>query len=145
MIFSKKGDVPDIAGHSFGGWTAFMVAKRAPEKVGRVILMAPGGLNNFHLGNVMMACIDPLDCGFIVYRKNHGWISSLILAVATSKLFLTPQSGQLLGGWTPDGNRMYHVNRGGLKQKAMLIWGTRDAIQVPRNTKKLLSCVPNGE
>lgn len=133
---------PDLCGHSFGGWLAFMVAKVSPELVGRVILLAPGGLNNFHLGKIVGIVSDPWGYGRRVLSERHGWLEATLIAYATQKLFRTPQSAALLKGWSPEGNRMYHRHRGGLPQRSLLLWGTHDLVQPALG--RLLETVPNG-
>ena len=120
-----------------------MVAKISPQLVGRVILLSPGGLNNFRLGKIAGIVSDPWGFGRRALSKRHGWFESMLIAYATQKLFLTPQSAALLGGWTPEGNRMYHQSRGGLPQRSLLLWGTHDFVQPA--LARLLETVPNGE
>jgi pimeloyl-ACP methyl ester carboxylesterase len=127
VAFPVEGVVkPDLCGHSFGGWISFMASLDSPQLIGRVILLAPGGLNNFHLGKIAGIVSDPSGFGHRVLRKHLGWLQATLIAWATQRLFLTPQSAALLQGWSPEGNRSYHRDRGGHPGRSLLVRGTHD-------------------
>lgn len=136
-----------LAGHSMGGAVAALVALRAPERVGSLTLLAPGGFGpeiNHRLLRRYAGATDPQDMS-VLLEQFFGWEFKLpkFLATALAESRSRPGAAATLEAIADeiiDGSVQRTLPRHELAQLAMpikVMWGTQDRVLPTRQAHKL--------
>lgn len=136
-----------LVGHSMGGWTAAVLARRAPERVKRLVLAAPAGLASKANPTVNlldipddevlsylaadMSIFGPADAppppaDFIAERVREGESWAVIAGSDTG-----PFDTSLLD-WLPS-----------VATKSLVLWGERDRIVAVGQAAEFAAAMPN--
>ena len=121
-----------LAGNSMGGWLAMLYALAHPQRVSRLILESPGGLNR-PLASPVFA--RNRDEAMIILRNVHGprfepqeWVVDALLQRATSAPMLRV---------TELAEHFVDARLGEIDVPATIVWGSDDGV-VPREYAEAL-------
>ena len=156
--------VADIAGHSHGGAVALMLAARHPERVSRMILVAPANPYS-HVGDWLARAYDT-PIGKALARVGP-YLPRRILLAALSRMYGDPKraSGSVLEnyteglrirgtmqhilkivhGWFPNMERLAAALPRVANIAILLLWGDRDRAVDPASAVYLQRVLPQAE
>jgi pimeloyl-ACP methyl ester carboxylesterase len=138
-----------IAGHSMGGWIASVLAYESPQRVGKLVLVASGGMATRPLP-VMTAWQPPSeqDIRQALSGLEQAGIDIAPLVKERVSLASDPQRAErfrrVMEHMThPETRRRYHMRRRlpHIPNDTMILWGTDDAvndIEMGRETHQLI-------
>ncbi|MTI42870.1 pyruvate dehydrogenase E2 component (dihydrolipoamide acetyltransferase) [Roseibium hamelinense] len=137
----------NLVGHSMGGAVAALIALRAPEKVGSLTLLAPGGFGpeiNQKLLRRYAAATDPSEMEMLL-EQFFGWEFKLpkFLAKTTAEARSRPGAVATLEAIAEeiiDGDVQKTLPRKELAELPLpvkVIWGTQDRVLPTRQAHKL--------
>lgn len=146
----------DVAGHSMGGRIAWTLAAAHPERVGRLVLMAPDGFASagFDYGRApkvppllrLLPYVMPtflLRASLVPAYGDPAFVTDamvaryrdMLLAPGVRQAILDRTAGQVLRDPVP-------LLRG-IRAPVLLLWGARDAMIPARNARDYLAALPN--
>lgn len=133
-----------VAGNSLGGYLAWQLAMRHPERVDRLVLIdaagypepRPGGMTVLDLGKVplLSGALSRLTPRFLIasgVRESYGDPSKLAPEVIDRywRLLRRPGNRQaLLADLNQQGGRPQHEAIGTLRQPTLVMWGREDQL-----------------
>jgi pimeloyl-ACP methyl ester carboxylesterase len=124
-----------VVGHSFGGMVAAEVAATSPERVERLVLIAPIGFWHDEHPIPELTTIPPSEMPRLVLADPDGPLAALMAPPAPDDLEALYRAGQTIAAvnqfiWPlPDkglGRRLYRV-----KAPTLVVWGTEDGLVHP--------------
>jgi pimeloyl-ACP methyl ester carboxylesterase len=149
-----------LAGHSLGGHLALRFALAHPERVSRLVLLAPAGITGEEgkikaraakrplLVRLMLALMGPGVFAFFSYagiyhrrpRADHGLIAR------EARAWTSPQAKSVLAAITLGvlDTDMVESDLRGVKPPTLLIWGREDRLLPFRHAKTFLERLPAG-
>jgi len=151
LLASSHGRLVDIAGHSFGGLLAGLLANRCASDgpaVRKVVLLGPGGPPSW-TPDPMAVCF--FNCPMQTAIENKPpWLPASIVTSGLAQalgLFFSANNINTLVGADVNLGRIYEDWSTDLP--TLLLWGDDDTIAVPRDPGPLASCIrsafPNHE
>lgn len=142
-------DAAHVVGHSMGGWVASLLAYESPQRVGKLVLAASGGMAT----RPLPAMSDWMPPGEQEIRAAMSGLAQLgvdiePLVKERVSLACDPERAErfrrLMAHMThPETRRRYHMARRlpHIPNSTLLLWGTADAvnpIELGQETKRLL-------
>lgn len=138
-----------VVGHSMGGWVASVLAYESPQRVGKLVLVASGGMAT----RPLPAMSDWMPPGEQEIRNSMSGLEALgvdtrPLVQERVRLAADPERAErfrrVMAHMThPETRRRYHMARRlpHIPNSTMILWGTADAvnnIELGRETERLL-------
>jgi pimeloyl-ACP methyl ester carboxylesterase len=139
-----------IVGHSMGGWVASVLAYESPQRVGRLVLVASGGMATRPLP-VMTAWQSPSeqDIRLALSGLERAGIDIAPLVKERDTLASDPQRAErfrrVMEHMThPETRRRYHMSRRlpHIPNETLILWGADDAVndvEMGRATQRLIA------
>jgi pimeloyl-ACP methyl ester carboxylesterase len=139
-----------IVGHSMGGWVASVLAYESPQRIGKLVLVASGGMATRPLAT--MATWQPpgeQDIQLALSGLERAGIDIAPLVKERVSLARDPQRAErfrrIMEHMThPETRHRYHMSRRlpHIPNETMILWGTDDAvndIEMGRATQRLIA------
>jgi pimeloyl-ACP methyl ester carboxylesterase len=139
---------PLLVGHSFGGWVALEMAVRAPERLGRLVLIDSLGLKFAGREERDIADIHALPADEVARRSfaeparhlpDYAKLDdAALLAIARDR------EATVLYGWKPymhDPALRHWLHR--ITPRTLVLWGEADGIVTTAYGEKLAAALPN--
>lgn len=142
-------DNSHVVGHSMGGWVASVLAYESPQRVGRLVLAASGGMATRPLP-AMTSWQPPgeQDIRLAMSGLERAGIDVAPLVKERASLAADPRRaerfGRVMAHMThPETRRRYHMSRRlpRIPNETLLLWGDRDAvndIEMGKATQRLI-------
>lgn len=138
-----------VVGHSMGGWVASLLAYESPQRVGRLVLVASGGMATRPLP-AMSGWTPPGEQEIRASMSGLAGLGVDIEPLVKERVSLAgdperaERFGRVMAHMThPETRRRYHMARRlpHIPNRTLILWGTADAvndIELGRETERLL-------
>ena len=130
-----------VIGESFGGAVSSWLAIRHPEVVERLILAAPGGLNDNQAGAPRLGELSPTEMSVLLYGRPPTEQPSP--AVAEQRQRNRANAMRLIAGrgFDPD----LYEQLSSIRAPTLILWGTADRMLQPSQAKVFAERIPGAQ
>ena len=138
-LFDEMGwQDPIVVGHSFGGMVAAEIASVAPERVSRLVLVAPIGLWDDANPVADFFAMMPEELGAAIFHDPNSEIAKAMFTPPTEQAAMVDAMVENIKNLSTTGRFVWPIPDKGLKKRihrisapTLIIWGASDALVPP--------------
>jgi len=135
-----------VAGSSIGGWVAAEVALAAPERVGRLVLMDPVGLDSADHPVADFFSLRPAEVAELSWANPEGHrIDPAAMSGAQRAILAGNREALLAYGGRAMADPTLAARLGGITVPTLVAWGEADRIVTPAYGKEFAAAIPGAE
>ena len=132
-----------VAGSSIGGWVAAALALAAPERVGRLVLIDPAGLDSAAHPIADFFSLTPDQLADLSWANPEGHrIDPAAMPAAQRAILLGNREALLAYGGRSMADPALAARLGGITAPTLVIWGEADRIVTPGYGKEYVAAIP---
>lgn len=132
-----------VAGSSVGGWVAAELALAAPERVGRLVLIDPAGLDSADHPIADFFSLTPDQLADLSWANPEGHrIDPAAMPEAQRAILLGNREALLAYGGRSMADPALAARLGGITAPTLVIWGEADRIVTPGYGKEYAAAIP---
>lgn len=141
----------DVVGHSMGGWVASLLAYESPQRVGGLVLVAPGGVATTTPPAMKRFEVPSQESFAAGVASRLGLPAGVVAPLADLEWQVAATPGapdayrQLLGHMSdPETRHRYQTRRRlpMIQAETLVLWGRQDEVNDPRSGRLIAELVP---